>query len=105
MPWHRKESNLVGIRNICRRRLLENIFDPLKVRNEWKVLIVDKLAMSILATCFKTQEIMACNIAIIEEMEQERQSIPYLSAIYILTSSEEVICKLYLFYILLINCW
>lgn len=34
-----------------------------KVQYEWKVLVVDEFAMKVVSSCFKTEEILACNIA------------------------------------------
>ncbi|KAF8787883.1 Syntaxin-binding protein 1 like protein [Argiope bruennichi] len=66
---------------------MDDILVPLKKENEWKILIVDEFAMKVISHCFKTEEVMACNIALIENLDDIRERIPYLAAIYMITPS------------------
>lgn len=43
--------------------LLDEVLLANKVQYEWKILVVDEFAMKVVSSCFKTEEIMACNIA------------------------------------------
>ncbi|CAL1300437.1 unnamed protein product [Larinioides sclopetarius] len=87
MSWNRRALEKSGIRNICRRKIMDDILMPLKKEKEWKILILDEFAMKVISLCFKTEEVMACNIALIENLDDIRERIPYLSAIYIITPS------------------
>ncbi|CAL1300434.1 unnamed protein product [Larinioides sclopetarius] len=90
MSWNRRALEKSGIRNICRRKIMDDILMPLKKEKEWKILILDEFAMKVISLCFKTEEVMACNIALIENLDDIRERIPYLSAIYIITPSVQI---------------
>lgn len=89
MPWSDQFLSKRGIRDLCRKKLLDEILEPMKSDDEWKVLIVDEFGMKILSACFETEEVMAYNIALIENLGNTNEPLPYLSAIYILCPSEQ----------------
>ncbi|KAG8182782.1 hypothetical protein JTE90_018655 [Oedothorax gibbosus] len=90
MPFN-KGSSGTGIRNICRQKLLDRVFLANKVEHEWKVLVVDDFAMKVVSSCFKTEEILAYNIALIETLEEVREPLLYFEAIYMLQPTKESI--------------
>ncbi|GFY70628.1 syntaxin-binding protein 1 [Trichonephila inaurata madagascariensis] len=94
MSWNKRFIENRGIRNMCRKKIMDDILIPLKRQNEWKLLIVDDFSMKILTLCFKTYEVMACNIALIEYIEDIREQMPFLPALYILTPSIQSITYL-----------
>ncbi|GFU55698.1 syntaxin-binding protein 1 [Nephila pilipes] len=94
MSWNISSLDNRGLRNMGRKRIMDDILLPLKKENEWKVLVVDDFAMKILTLCFKTHEVMFCNIALIENIEETRERLPYLSVIYIMTPSVQSLTHL-----------
>lgn len=95
MVWSEMFISCRGLREICRKKICEEIFIPLKTEKEFKLLIVDDFALKILSYCFNTEEVLAFNIALFECLDKIREPVPYLSAAYLCFPSAENIVYIY----------
>uniref|UniRef100_A0A0E0PT56 Uncharacterized protein n=1 Tax=Oryza rufipogon TaxID=4529 RepID=A0A0E0PT56_ORYRU len=85
-------------RNICRERILKDLLQPDKdkeTKSSWKVLIMDKFTVRIMAYACKMAEITDAGISLVEDLFKRREPMPSMDAIYFLQPLKE---KAYIFF-------
>ncbi|BAF18636.1 Os06g0135900 [Oryza sativa Japonica Group] len=84
-------------RNICRDRILKDLLQPDKdkeTKSSWKVLIMDKFTVRIMAYACKMAEITDAGISLVEDLFKRREPMPSMDAIYFLQPLKENVIML-----------
>ncbi|XP_041133366.1 syntaxin-binding protein 3-like [Polyodon spathula] len=78
-----------GLKNILWKKIKENVIDDHKKPGEWRILILDHFTTKLLSSCCKMSDLMSEGITIVEDLYKNREPVPEMKAIYLISPSEK----------------
>eukprot|EP00054_Salpingoeca_dolichothecata_P027421 m.201266 g.201266 ORF g.201266 m.201266 type:complete len:106 (+) comp25959_c0_seq2:51-368(+) len=84
------ESNPLSLKEVACRIIYDDMLDQVKPSPTWKVLIVDSFTLQIIQSCCSQNELTAHDVAVVENIDRQRQPMQGLEAIYFLQPTKEV---------------
>ncbi|CAF1129741.1 unnamed protein product [Adineta ricciae] len=85
-------QKLVGIKLITEMLRCDSVKQ--KDKNDWKVLVMDRLATRILSASCKMHDIMSEGITIVEDIMKKREPLGMLEAVYFIQPNEQSVTEL-----------
>eukprot|EP00054_Salpingoeca_dolichothecata_P027422 m.201268 g.201268 ORF g.201268 m.201268 type:complete len:617 (+) comp25959_c0_seq3:51-1901(+) len=83
------ESNPLSLKEVACRIIYDDMLDQVKPSPTWKVLIVDSFTLQIIQSCCSQNELTAHDVAVVENIDRQRQPMQGLEAIYFLQPTKE----------------
>lgn len=75
-----------SLMNIARSRILSIISSVHPAQSKWKILVTDPKSIKIINSICKLQEVLDCNVTLIEDISRRRQAYSNKEAVYILST-------------------
>ncbi|XP_075240718.1 syntaxin-binding protein 1-like isoform X2 [Convolutriloba macropyga] len=81
----------MSLKRIVAQKLLNDVIQSVHKRGEWKVMVLDSLAMRMISACIKMTDLNNEGVTIVEDIGKNREPITNLEAIYLIAPTEQSI--------------
>ncbi|XP_039185526.1 syntaxin-binding protein 3 [Crotalus tigris] len=74
-----------GLKSLVWQKLKASVFDDCRKEEEWKIILLDDFTTKLLSSCGKMTDLLAEGITAVENVYKNREPVPHLKAIYLIT--------------------
>ncbi|KFO56515.1 Syntaxin-binding protein 3, partial [Corvus brachyrhynchos] len=65
------------------------VFDDFRKEEEWKIMLLDDYTTKLLSMCCKMTDLLAEGITVVENVYKDREPVPHMKAIYLITPTKK----------------
>ncbi|KFP66211.1 Syntaxin-binding protein 3, partial [Cariama cristata] len=69
--------------------LKSSVFDDCRKEEEWKIILLDDYTTKLLSLCCKMTDLLAEGITVVENVYKNREPVPHMKAIYLITPTKK----------------
>ncbi|XP_006025707.1 syntaxin-binding protein 3 isoform X1 [Alligator sinensis] len=80
-----------GLQSLVWHRLKSSVFDDCRKEEEWKIILLDDFTTKLLSLCCKMTDLLAEGITVVENVYKNREPVPHMKAIYLITPTKKSI--------------
>ncbi|KAJ6658444.1 hypothetical protein lerEdw1_020148 [Lerista edwardsae] len=74
-----------GLKSLVWQKLKTLVFDDCRKDEEWKIILLDDFTTKLLSSCGKMSDLLAEGITVVENVYKNREPVPTMKAIYLIT--------------------
>ncbi|XP_066480022.1 syntaxin-binding protein 3 isoform X1 [Tiliqua scincoides] len=74
-----------GLKSLVWQKLKTLVFDDCRKDEEWKIILLDDFTTKLLSSCGKMTDLLAEGITVVENVYKNREPVPTMKAIYLIT--------------------
>ncbi|KAG8132724.1 hypothetical protein E2320_010558 [Naja naja] len=79
-----------GLKSLVWQKLKASVFDDCRKEEEWKIILLDDFTTKLLSSCGKMTDLLAEGITAVENVYKNREPVPHLKAIYLITPTTRI---------------
>ncbi|RMC08413.1 hypothetical protein DUI87_14657 [Hirundo rustica rustica] len=80
-----------GLKGFVWQKLKSAVFDDFSKEEEWKIMLLDDYTTKLLSLCCKMTDLLGEGITVVENVYKNREPVPHMKAIYLITPTKKSI--------------
>ncbi|KAI8823539.1 Sec1-like protein [Fimicolochytrium jonesii] len=85
---------MTSLKEIMKKRILNDMLQSVQPANRWKILVVDSKSVKLLNSACRMHDILEENVTLVEDINKKRQAYPSKEAIYFISPTDACIQRL-----------